>query len=100
MFKEWVMGVFLQHYCTKVIAFTCKRCQQPLCPVFIAAPHGQLLPLFPCPHQSVVVTQQFYRAMPVPSVVVPQFYRAMPVPSVVVTQQFYRAMPVPSVVVT
>ena len=50
------------------------------------------------PVPSVVVIQQFYRAMPVPSVVTQQFYRAMPVPSVVVTQQFYRAMPVPSVV--
>ena len=80
---------------------TYREYQLPLPPLFIAAPHEQLLPLFPCPHQSVVVTQQFYRAMPVPSVVVTQqFYRAMPVPSVVVTQQFYRAMPVPSVVVT
>ena len=80
---------------------TCLEYQLPLPPLFIAAPHEQLLPHFPCPHQSVVVTQQFYRAMPVPSVVVTQqFYRAMSVPCVVVTQQFYRAMPVPSVVVT
>ena len=99
--KQWCTGIVLQCYCTKGTVITCREYQLPLPPLSIAAPHEQLLPLFPCPHQSVVVTQQFYRAMPVPSVVVTQqFYRAMPVPCVVVTQQFYRAMPVPCDVVT